>query len=75
MGKYVCGCATFLKIQLQDGTFHEDMGYCYTEEAMKGLSIHCARIVCLMFEYLIFMYVVQVFLSLLFYSGFSYRCL
>ncbi|CAD1474359.1 unnamed protein product, partial [Heterotrigona itama] len=44
MGKYVCGCVTFLKIQLQDGTFHEDMGYCYTEEAMKGLSIHCARI-------------------------------
>ncbi|KAK9298042.1 hypothetical protein QLX08_008538 [Tetragonisca angustula] len=44
MGKYVCGCVTFVKIQLQDGTFHEDMGYCYTEEAMKGLSIHCARI-------------------------------
>ena len=75
MGKYVCGCVTFLKIQLQDGTFHEDMGYCYTEEAMKGLSIHCARIVCLTFEYLIFMYIIQVFLFLLFYSGFSYRCL
>lgn len=44
MSKYVCGCVTFLKIQLQDGTFHEDMGYCYTEDAMKGLSIHCARI-------------------------------
>ncbi|XP_017755595.1 PREDICTED: DNA repair protein RAD52 homolog [Eufriesea mexicana] len=44
MGKYVCGCVTFVKIQLQNGTFHEDMGYCYTEANMKGLSIHCARI-------------------------------
>ncbi|XP_017795071.1 PREDICTED: DNA repair protein RAD52 homolog [Habropoda laboriosa] len=44
MGKYVCGCVTFVKIQLQDGTFHEDIGYCHAEGAMKGLSIHCARI-------------------------------
>ncbi|XP_068981898.1 DNA repair protein RAD52 homolog [Bombus flavifrons] len=44
MGKYVCGCVTLLKVQLKDGTFHEDMGYCYTEGAMKGLTIHCARI-------------------------------
>lgn len=43
MGKYVCGCATFVKIQLHDGTFHEDMGYCHAEGAMKGFSIHCAR--------------------------------
>lgn len=44
MGKYVCGCVTLLKVQLKDGTYHEDMGYCYTEGAMKGLAIHCARI-------------------------------
>lgn len=44
MGKYVCGCVTLLKVQLKDGTFHEDMGYCCTEGAMKGLTIHCARI-------------------------------
>lgn len=75
MGKYVCGCVTLLKVQLKDGTFHEDMGYCYTEGAMKGLTIHCARIVCLKFEYLIFMYIIEVVFFLLFYSGFSYRCL
>lgn len=50
MGKYVCGCATFVKIQLHDGTFHEDMGYCHAEGAMKGFSIHCARTVCSIFE-------------------------
>ncbi|XP_076762248.1 uncharacterized protein LOC143430133 [Xylocopa sonorina] len=44
MGKYVCGCATFIRIQLHDGMFHEDMGYCHAEGAMKGLSIHSARI-------------------------------
>lgn len=44
MGKYICGCVTFIKIQLQDGTFHEDIGYCHAEGAIKGLSIHCARI-------------------------------
>ncbi|CAK9822383.1 DNA repair protein RAD52 homolog [Anthophora retusa] len=44
MGKYVCGCVTFVKIQLENGTFHEDIGYCHAEGAMKGLSIHCARI-------------------------------
>ncbi|XP_076665997.1 uncharacterized protein LOC143367740 isoform X2 [Andrena cerasifolii] len=43
MGKYVCGCTTFVKIQLQDGPFHEDMGYCYAEGAVKGLSIQYAR--------------------------------
>ena len=43
MGKYVCGCTTFVKIQLQDGPFHEDMGYCHAEGAVKGLSIQYAR--------------------------------
>lgn len=73
MGKYVCGCVTFVKIQLRNGTFHEDMGYCYTEAAMKGLSIHCARIVCLIFEYFIFICITAAFF-VLFYIGFSYRC-
>lgn len=45
MGKYVCGCATFVKIQLRDGPFHEDMGYCHAEGAAKGLSIQYARAV------------------------------
>ncbi|XP_017883533.1 DNA repair protein RAD52 homolog [Ceratina calcarata] len=44
MGKYVCGCVTFLKIQLSDGVFHEDMGYYYTEAAIKSVSIQSARI-------------------------------
>lgn len=44
MGKYTCGCVTFVKIQLQDGTFHEDMAYCHSEGNTKGLSIHGARI-------------------------------
>ncbi|XP_076166475.1 uncharacterized protein LOC143146248 [Ptiloglossa arizonensis] len=44
MGKYVCGCVTFVKIQLKDGTFHEDMGYCNAEGNLKGLSIYFARI-------------------------------
>ncbi|XP_054010706.1 DNA repair protein RAD52 homolog [Hylaeus anthracinus] len=44
MSKYTCGCVTFVKIQLQDGTFHEDMGYYLAEETSKGLSIHMARI-------------------------------
>nr|XP_034192934.1 DNA repair protein RAD52 homolog isoform X1 [Osmia lignaria] len=44
MGKYICGCVTFIKIQLNDGTFHEDMGYCYAEGDIKGSSIYSARI-------------------------------
>ncbi|XP_076234170.1 uncharacterized protein LOC143179058 [Calliopsis andreniformis] len=43
MGKYVCGCVTFVKIQLINGIFHEDMGYCHAEGAMKGAALHCAR--------------------------------
>ncbi|XP_033335591.2 uncharacterized protein LOC117225900 [Megalopta genalis] len=47
MGKYVCGCATFVKIQLHNGTYHEDMAYYSAEGATKGLAIHSARIVSL----------------------------
>ena len=43
MGKYVCGCATFVKIQVRDGPFHEDTGYCHAEGAVKALSIQYAR--------------------------------
>ncbi|KAG7202844.1 hypothetical protein KM043_009995 [Ampulex compressa] len=44
MGKYVSGCATFVKIQLGNGIFHEDMGYCHAEGPTKGLAIYSARI-------------------------------
>ncbi|XP_076289697.1 uncharacterized protein LOC143213583 [Lasioglossum baleicum] len=47
MGKYICGCVTFVKIQLHDGTFHEDMAYFHAEGATKGLAVHSARIVSL----------------------------
>lgn len=37
MEKYIYGCVTFIKIQLQDGIFQEDMGYCYRNSVMKIL--------------------------------------
>ncbi|XP_078035574.1 uncharacterized protein LOC144469306 [Augochlora pura] len=47
MGKYICGCATFVKIQLHNGIYHEDMAYHNAEGTTKGLAIHSARIVSL----------------------------
>ncbi|XP_029174294.1 DNA repair protein RAD52 homolog isoform X2 [Nylanderia fulva] len=38
------GCVSFVKVQLENGTFHEDVGYYSAEESTKGLSIHNARI-------------------------------
>lgn len=39
------GCVSFVKLQLENGSFHEDIGYYSAEESTKGLSIHNARIV------------------------------
>ncbi|XP_025268864.1 DNA repair protein RAD52 homolog isoform X2 [Camponotus floridanus] len=38
------GCVSSVKVQLENGTFHEDIGYYSAEESTKGLSIHNARI-------------------------------
>lgn len=48
MGKYHIGCAAYVRVQLNAnagcaGTFHEDMGYCNAENAVKGLAIQLAR--------------------------------
>ncbi|XP_046430678.1 DNA repair protein RAD52 homolog [Neodiprion fabricii] len=42
-GKYQVGCAAFVKIQLRDGTVHEDVGYSNLEGPNKGLIIFLAR--------------------------------
>ena len=52
-GKYQAGCITIVKIQLKDGTFHEDMGYSYTEGSTKGSAVQKSRLVsyfCLLFS-------------------------
>ncbi|XP_012534965.2 uncharacterized protein LOC105835879 isoform X4 [Monomorium pharaonis] len=38
------GCVTHVKVQLETGNFHQDIGYYYAEESTKGLSVHNARI-------------------------------
>ncbi|XP_012277965.1 DNA repair protein RAD52 homolog [Orussus abietinus] len=43
MGKYHTGCMAFVRVQLEDGTFHEDMGYSNAENTIKGMAIYCAR--------------------------------
>lgn len=73
MGKYVCGCVTFVKIQLKDGTFHEDMGYCNAEGNLKGLSIYFARIVCSSCQCYTIIHIIKMIFPL-FHLGFSYRC-
>ncbi|XP_071640405.1 uncharacterized protein [Temnothorax longispinosus] len=41
---YRTGCVSFVKVQLENGNFHEDVGYFNAEEPIRGLSIHRARI-------------------------------
>ncbi|XP_071640429.1 uncharacterized protein [Temnothorax longispinosus] len=41
---YRTGCVSFVKIQLENGNFYEDVGYFNAEEPTRGLSIHSARI-------------------------------
>ncbi|XP_024893937.1 uncharacterized protein LOC112468813 isoform X3 [Temnothorax curvispinosus] len=41
---YRTGCVSFVKVQLENENFHEDVGYFNAEEAIRGLSIHRARI-------------------------------
>lgn len=43
-GKYSVGCYTTVKVQLANGIYHEDMGYCNTEANTKGLAIEKARV-------------------------------
>ncbi|XP_067206590.1 DNA repair protein RAD52 homolog isoform X2 [Linepithema humile] len=42
--KCCVGCVSFVNVRLENGTFHEDVGYHSAEESTKGLSIHKARI-------------------------------
>ncbi|XP_046753516.1 DNA repair protein RAD52 homolog [Diprion similis] len=41
--KYHVGCAAFVKVQLRDGTIHEDLGYSNSEGPNKGVVIFSAR--------------------------------
>ncbi|XP_034942937.1 DNA repair protein RAD52 homolog [Chelonus insularis] len=43
MGKYHIGCAAFVKVQLPDGTYHEEMGYSNAESSIKGSAVYSAR--------------------------------
>ncbi|XP_071630484.1 uncharacterized protein [Temnothorax longispinosus] len=38
------GCVSSVKVQLENGNFHEDVGYFYAEEPTQGLLIYSARI-------------------------------
>ncbi|XP_011644301.1 DNA repair protein RAD52 homolog [Pogonomyrmex barbatus] len=42
--KCCTGCVSTVKVQLDNGCFHEDIGYFIAEESTKGLSIHNARV-------------------------------
>ncbi|XP_071640438.1 uncharacterized protein [Temnothorax longispinosus] len=42
--KYCAGCVSYVQIQLENGNFHEDVGYFNAEESTRSLSIHNARI-------------------------------
>ncbi|KYN02935.1 DNA repair protein RAD52 like protein [Cyphomyrmex costatus] len=42
--KCYTGCVSFVKVQLENGNFHEDIGYYSAEESTKGLSVQNARI-------------------------------
>ncbi|KAL0122362.1 hypothetical protein PUN28_007232 [Cardiocondyla obscurior] len=42
--KCCVGCVSYVRVQLENGNYHEDIGYYTTEESTKGSSIHNARI-------------------------------
>ncbi|XP_008543855.1 DNA repair protein RAD52 homolog [Microplitis demolitor] len=44
MGKYLIGCAAFVRVQLPDGTYHEEMGYSNAESSVKGAAVYEARV-------------------------------
>ncbi|KAK0181588.1 hypothetical protein PV327_003860 [Microctonus hyperodae] len=43
MGKYHIGCAAFVRVELPDKTFHEEMGYSNAESTVKGSAVYSAR--------------------------------
>jgi len=44
MGKYYVGVSAFVRVQLKDGAFHEDIGYGVSEGMRsKALSLEKAR--------------------------------
>lgn len=43
LGKFLCGCCSYVKIQLDSGVFHEDMGYFIAEASTKPLAMQAAR--------------------------------
>lgn len=44
-GRYYVGCSAFVKVQLADGIFHEDMGYSNFNAQDEGLATFTARTV------------------------------
>ena len=46
-GRYHAGCASIVKVQVNNGNFHEEMGYSYAEGSSKGSAIQRARLVCI----------------------------
>ncbi|XP_011498892.1 PREDICTED: uncharacterized protein LOC105363020 [Ceratosolen solmsi marchali] len=46
-GKYQVGCASIVRVQRRDGTFHEGIGYCNIEGSSKGSAIQKSRMISL----------------------------
>lgn len=44
-GKYQAGCSSIVRVQLHNGSFHENVGYSCTEGSSKGSAIQKARLV------------------------------
>lgn len=42
-GKFRCGCTAVVRIQLKDGTYHEDVGYGVHKGATMALSIENSK--------------------------------
>ncbi|XP_003427490.1 DNA repair and recombination protein rhm52 [Nasonia vitripennis] len=43
-GKYHAGCATTVRVQLENGIFHEGMGYSHLEGSSKGSALQKVRL-------------------------------
>ena len=44
-GKHHVGCQATVKVQLSNGTYHEDIGYSRVNDSSKVLAIEKARLV------------------------------
>ncbi|KAH3762480.1 DNA repair and recombination protein rti1 [Pelomyxa schiedti] len=41
--KWIAGCSAIVRIQLKDGTYHEDVGYGVSDGVSKLLALECAK--------------------------------